>query len=173
METKDFFSLRLIRNKFSSDSRNAVQHWIEQNHNIDQVTPGSAAIAMLLMSLFENQDDLANYADTAVNVEIRSTIPERVVDVLDHILQDELNANCVERIIFNRSTASIHIVLINGVSESITTIPAILKPTWNSEAVVIWNRMELINLANELMQESHMGELVTDLNEYMRNFNEN
>ena len=173
METKDFFSLRLIRNKFSSDSRNAVQHWMEHNYNLEGMTPGSAAIAMLLMSLFENQDDLENYADTALRVEIRSRIPEKLVDVLDHILQDELNASCIERIIFNRSTASIHIVLINGVSESITTIPAILKPTWNSEAVVIWNRMELINLANELMQESHMGELVTDLNEYMRNFNEN
>ena len=172
MKTKDFFALRLIRNKFSSDSRNAVQHWMERVYNLEGIAPGSAAVAMLLLSLFESQDDLENYADTALRVEIRSRIPEKLVDVLDHILQDELNASCIERIIFNRSTASIHIVLINGI-QSITTIPAILKPAWNSEAVVIWNRMELINLANELMQDEHKGEIVHDLDEYLKNFNEN
>ena len=169
MNIKDFFNLSLIRKKFSSSHRHMVKKFLNEEY----VNPVIAARAIVLLSIFENSDDLANHGEAILNLQTAGREREYLVEGIAHALSDPLNAATIKDLRFNRSTSRIECTFITDQTILLARIQAILTPTWNAEAVVIWKQMDLINLASELEQESHSGELVTDLDEYLKNFNEN
>ena len=169
MKTQLFFNLSLIRKKFSSSQRQMVKRYINEEY----VNAIIAAKALVLLSLFENSDDLAKHGDVILNLQTAGSEREFLIDGIAHALSDPLNACTIREIRFNRAESRITCTFITDQTILLARIPAILTPSWNAAAVVIWKQMELINLASEFEQDDHTGELVTDLDLYLKNFNEN
>ncbi len=173
MKAKDFFNLSLIRNKFDSGHLFAVRKYLESKGWISEdMLPGSVAAAMILLSMFETEQDLETFGRAALSANTEGTERESLLEGLGFMFEDPLNAATISNIKFNRATGRITSQFITGKKIVLAKMPFIATPAWASDGVITWNRNELISLASELQQDHHTGELVANPRSYFENFND-
>ena len=174
MKTKQFFELKILRQKFTADNRRAVRQWLQKNYTAnDEISQGTAAAAVILLSLIETPGDIENLAPVILASETAGKDYESLVESLGYLLSEELNAATVENLTFNRATGQIRAEFIDGKKLLVANIPGIFTPQWNAPAVVSWSRLQLISLANDLQQDHFKGEQVMDFAAYIEKFNTN
>ena len=175
MKPQDFFSLKIIRNKFSYENRQAVEEFLAPRLVSEQIDARYAAASIILLSVGENQHDFKNQAAKFLISYIAGRAFELMVDCIADVIKDPLNAACVENIVFNRATCRVDSTLLTGQTYPIAKLPFIITPVWGARAVIRWSRHELCSIATDLFNEEEIfaGELIENPEAFFKQLSKN